>query len=44
MAGETLNTPEEPPESSRNFWMFRWSGVRHSERAAQCVPSWMSDQ
>ncbi len=37
--GEALNTPGGWPEPFRNAWMLCWSGWRHSEREAQCVPS-----
>ncbi len=41
---EIRNVPAALPVFSRNFWMFCCSGVRHSDRAAQWVPSWTSDQ
>jgi len=41
---EIRNTPGVLPVFSRNFWMFCCSGVRHSDRVAQWVPSWTSDQ
>jgi hypothetical protein len=36
--------PAALPVFSRNFWMFCCNGVRHSERLAQWLPSWTSDQ
>jgi hypothetical protein len=41
---EIRNVPAELPVPSRYFWMCCCSGVRHSDRDAQCVPSWTSDQ
>jgi hypothetical protein len=36
--------PGAVPVRSRCFWMFCCNGVRHSDRLAQCEPSWTSDQ
>ncbi|MFE9101932.1 hypothetical protein [Actinomadura geliboluensis] len=38
-----LKPQVEPPER-RNCWMFARSGACHSDRVAQWVPSWTSDQ
>src|SRR5688572_21491505 len=37
---EILKTPGLLPVFRRNFWMLCCSGVRHSGRTAQWVPSW----
>ena len=41
---EIRNVPAADPVRSRNFWMCCCSGVRHSARLAQWLPSWTSDQ
>jgi hypothetical protein len=41
---EMWNEPGAFPVFVRYFWMFWVSGVFHSGRIAQWLPSWMSDQ